>query len=165
MNRMIKYITIAIVLLLLQSTFANFITLRGIAPDFLLIFVVMIALIEGRVTSMVYAFILGSIFDLASGGVFGLSSLSKVIGAFTAGFFFNPNKTQQTLGSYQFILIILFVSVIHNFIYFIVFVQGTEFNFWNTLLKYGIATAFYTTIVGVFIVLYFSRKYGVIKNV
>ncbi|RCK77681.1 MAG: Rod shape-determining protein MreD [Ignavibacteriae bacterium] len=165
MNRKIKYITVAILLLILQSTFANFITLQGIAPDFLLIFIVFISLVEGRMNAMIYAFILGIVFDLTTGGVLGLSSLSKVIAAFIAGSFFNPNKTQLTLGSYRFILIVLLVSLMHNFIYYIVFVQGTEFNFWNTVLKFGIATAFYTSVVSVFLVLYFSRKYNMVKNV
>lgn len=165
MNRIIKYLLISIIILLIQSSFANIIALGNITPDFLLILIVIIALMEGKIPAMMFAFILGFLFDSITSGVLGLSSLSKVITAFVAGYFYNENKTLLTLGSYRFIFIILFSSLIHNFIYFIVFLQGTEFDFWKIVLRYGISTAFYTTAFSTLVVFYFSRKYSMIKNV
>lgn len=164
MNRKIKYLFASLLILIIQSTFANFIALDGITPDFLLIFVVIIALVYGKITAMMFGFILGFLFDSITGSILGLSSLSKVIAAFIAGFFYNENKTLLTLGSYKFILIVFISSVIHNIIFFFVFLQGTEFNLWKMILTHGISTAFYTTALSTLVVFYFSRKYSIVKN-
>lgn len=164
MNKLIKFLFSSLLILVLQTTFANFIALDDVTPDFMLILVVIIALVSGQVPAMLFAFFLGLIFDLVTGGILGLSSLSKVLAAFIAGYFYNENKTFLTLGSYRFILIILLSSIVHNSIYFIVFLQGTEFNFWSIVLKYGITTAFYTTALSTLVVFYFSRKYSIIRN-
>ncbi len=164
MNRIIKYLFGSLLILIIQCTFANLIALDGITPDFLLILIVIIALVYGKIPAMVFAFILGFLFDSITGGILGLSSLSKVMAAFVAGSFYNENKTSITLGSYKFILIILLSSLVHNSIYFFIFLQGTEFNFWRMVFRYGITTAFYTTMLSTLVVFYFSRKYSLIKN-
>ena len=51
-------------------------------------------------------FFIGLALDLLSGsdGMLGLSALTKTVAGFIAGYFYNENKTLQTLGSYRFLV-------------------------------------------------------------
>lgn len=159
-----KYALLSLLFIVFQSTVANFISINRVVPDLLLIFIVFIALKQGQINAMVYAFFIGLVFDLVTGGVWGLSSLSKIVAGFVAGYFYNENKTYYTLSSYKFILIILLVSIVHNFIYFVVYIQGSDMEFWKTVVLVGISTSLYTTILSLFIVFYFTRRYSFVRN-
>jgi hypothetical protein len=100
------------------------------------------------------------VLDLLSGndGMLGLTALAKTAGGFTAGYFFNENKTLQTLGSYRFILIIFFVSLVHNLIYFVIFLQGSSAHWWQAILLYGLPAALYTAAFGLIPAFVFARR-------
>jgi hypothetical protein len=93
-----------------------------------------------------------------SGSFIGLSALSKTVACFVAGYFFNENMTQLTLGSYRFIVIMLVTSIIHNTIYFIFFTQGTEIGLARAVLEFGVATTLYTSAIGLIPMFYFSQR-------
>jgi rod shape-determining protein MreD len=151
---------LSLVLILLQTTAVQLVSLNGIVCDLLLILIVYISIKDGQITGTVYGFSIGLVFDLISGGFLGLSSLTKAVCGFIAGYFFNDNKTEITLGSYRFLLVVLFSSLVHNFIYFILYQQGSELNFWLAILRIGLTTTLYTTTVSVIPVLIYARKYS-----
>ncbi len=144
----------------MQSTIIPFFSIANITPDLLLIWIVFIGLKCGQIPGTLYGFGIGLIFDLVTGGFIGLSSLSKSMGGFIAGYFYNENRTEILLGSYKFLLIILTVSVIHNFIYFLIFTQGTEISLYFALFRIGGTTALYTTSISIIPLLFFARKYS-----
>jgi cell shape-determining protein MreD len=96
--------------------------------------------------------------DLISGQFIGLSALSKTIAGFFAGYFYNENKTDYTIGSHQFLIIVGLSSLFHNIIYFVIFVQGSEIGFWSAILRFGLFSTVYTTAVALLPVFAFSRK-------
>jgi rod shape-determining protein MreD len=111
MRQAVVDITLTFLFILLQTTIAQYLAVAGLSPDIALIWIVYLSLRRGQITGTVAGFCTGLVLDLLSGsdGMLGLAALSKTIGGFTAGYFFNENKTLQTLGSYRFILIILSV--------------------------------------------------------
>ncbi len=163
MGRYIKFIFISIIFIVLQTTVANIISIRGISPDFLLIWIVLIAIRYGQIESTLFGFIIGLIYDLATGGVIGLSSLSKSVSGFIAGYFFNENKTVITLSSYRFLLIVLLISLIHNSFYYLIYLQGSELNTFSSIVKIGGITTLYTTTISLLPVFIFMRKYSFIR--
>jgi rod shape-determining protein MreD len=134
-------------------------TLEGITPDILTIWVIYLALKEGQMAGTLWGFCIGLVFDFATGSFIGLSALTKTICGFTAGYFYNENKTPMTLSSYRFLLIILFVSLIHNTIYFIVYTQGSDIGLLRAVFQVGVATTFYTTTWSLLPMFAFARKY------
>jgi hypothetical protein len=90
---------------------------------------------------------------------FGLSALTKTIAGFVAGYFFNENSTEQTLGSYRFLTILLLSSFVHNIIYYGVFLQGIQDSVFTTMIEFSLFTSFYTVSLGVFPMFTFVRKY------
>ncbi len=163
MSRYIKFIFISIIFIVLQTTVANIISIRGITPDFLLIWIVLIAIRYGQIESTLFGFTIGLLYDLATGGVIGLSSLSKSVSGFMAGYFFNENKTEITLSTYRFSLIVLLTSLIHNLFYYLIYLQGSEINTFRSIVVIGGITALYTTTFSLLLVFIFMRKYSFLR--
>jgi rod shape-determining protein MreD len=143
--RYLRYGFISLLCILLQTKVMRLLTVDGITPDVLTIWIVYLALKEGQLSGTLWGFALGLLFDLGTGGFVGLSALAKTIAGFSAGYFYNENKTHLTLASYRFLLIVLLVSVIQNTLYFVVYSQGSEVGLLRAVFEVGLATAFYTT--------------------
>ena len=148
-----------LVLLLLQTTFVPFLSINGFLPDVLLIWVVYIAVTRGQMEATIAGFAVGLLQDAVAIQFFGLSALTKTLAGFVAGYFFNENLTQQTLGSYRFLLIILLSSFVHNVVYFGIFLQGIQDALFTTMIEFSVAASLYTALMGVFPMFTFVRKY------
>ena len=158
-----KYVTealLTLVVLVLQTTLLRFMAIGGLTPDLLLLWIVAVAVRQGQVTATVVGFCSGLALDLLSGndGMLGLAALSKTVAGFLAGYFYGENKILQTLSSYRFVLIALLIGIVHNLIYFIFFLQGSEVSWWGAVLFYGIPTALYTAAVGLIPMFIYARK-------
>jgi rod shape-determining protein MreD len=154
MQRAIGYILVSLLLLLLSTTLVKFLAISEIVPDILLVWIVYVAIREGQIAGMTAGFLLGLVVDLLSGpdGMTGVSALAKTVAGFLAGYFYNENKTLQTLGGYQFIVAIGVVSLVHNVIYFLIFLQGTDMSWWRMILVY-------TAAIGLLPMFAIARKY------
>ena len=158
MTRTIKILFASLFFLLLQVNVVQLLTIDGISPDLLIIWIVYLALTEGQLRSTLWGFSIGLAFDFVTGNFIGLSALTKTVCGFLAGYFFNENKTQLILGSYRILLIVLFVSLIHNTVYFIVFTRGTTIGVLGAILQIGLATTVYTATITLLPMFIFARK-------
>ena len=157
--KQLKYALITLLLILIQTQTMRLLIIEGITPDFLLIWVVYLSLRNGQMTGTIWGFVAGLLFDLVTGNFIGLSALTKTVAGFSAGYFYNENKTHLILRSYQFIIIVLVASVIHNAMYFVLFTQGSEIGFFRAIFQFGLTTALYTSLVTMLPMFVFARKY------
>jgi len=146
-------------LLLLQTTFVPFLSIGGFLPDPLLLWVVYVAIRRGHMEATITGFLVGLLQDAVSMQFFGLSALTKTIAGFVAGYFFNDNSTEQTLGSYRFLTILFLSSFVHNIVYYGIFLQGIQDSVFSTMIEFSLVTSLYTVVVGVFPMFTFVRKY------
>ena len=146
-------------LLLLQTTFVPFLSIGGFLPDPLLLWVVYVAIRRGQMEATITGFLVGVLQDAVSMQFFGLSALTKTIAGFVAGYFFNDNSTEQTLGSYRFLTILFLSSFVHNIVYYGIFLQGIQDSVFSTMIEFSLVTSLYTVVVGVFPMFTFVRKY------
>ena len=160
MRRTAADIALTLLFIVLQTTLARYLAVAGLSPDIALIWIVYLALRRGQIAGTVAGFCTGLVLDLLSGsdGMLGLAALAKTTAGFTAGYFYNENKTMQTLGSYRFILIILTVALVHNLIYFIIFLQGSGVHWYQAIVLYGVPAAVYTTALGLIPTFVFARR-------
>ncbi len=158
MERHFRSVLLVFVLLLLQTTFIPLLALGGVVPDLLLIWVVFTALRRGQVEAMLAGFIVGLSQDLLATQLFGLAAMTKTIAGFFAGYFFNENKTDQTLGTYRFLLVIGSSSIIHNVVYYTIFLQGTDASLPLAVVQISLAVTAYTIAVGALPMFTFSRR-------
>ncbi len=160
MSRPLTDILISVLIFILQTTVARFLAIRGIVPDLVLLWVITIALRRGQLPATIAGFTMGLGLDVMSGpdGVLGLSALAKTIGGFLAGYFYNENKVLQTMGGFQLPLITALVSLIHNLIYFLLFLQGSGLGWAAMVGLYGIPATVYTTAIAVLPMLVYARR-------
>lgn len=159
MMRHFKYLIFVYTLIIIQTQVFQLLSINGITPDILTIWIVYVALKHGQLYATVWGFLAGLMFDLITGNFIGLSALTKTVAGFTAGYFYEENKGQAILSSYPFILIVLLVSLIHNTIYFITFTSGSDLSVWKAFFNIGLATTFYTSALTLIPMFAFARKY------
>jgi len=158
MQRYVGYGLITVGFIIFQTTVVPFAAILNIVPDVLLVWIVYVAIRLGQIPATVAGFAIGLIIDLVSGHFIGLSALSKTVAGFVAGYFYNENKVDYTLGSYQFLIVVGLSSLVHNIIYFVIFVQGSDITFWTAIFRFGLFSTIYTLVLAVLPVFGYSRK-------
>lgn len=158
MPRQIKYFFIALLLLIVQTQLVRLLTVEGVTPDLLTIWIVYIAIKEGQLPATVWGFAVGLMFDLVTGNFIGLSAFTKTVAGFVAGYFYDEHKTPVTLATYRYLVIVLIVSIIHNTVYFALFTRGSDVTLVRATLQIGLATTFYTATVTLLPMFAFARK-------
>ncbi len=148
--RFIYYTIIALLISILQVSILEFISVSSITPDFLIILIVWIALVEGRLWILFAAFIYGIIFDFLSNDLMGMNALTKTIVAFVAGLFYKEAKSDIQLSSLRFPLIVLICSIVHNLVYFLFYFNPSGASYINMILINGLASSLYTTVFSIF---------------
>jgi rod shape-determining protein MreD len=163
MSRNVALILLSLAALLVQTTLVPQIAIATIVPDVVLIWIVYVALTRGQIPAMTVGFVLGILTDVLSGGtsMLGLSALAKTLAGFLAGYSFNENKIGQNLSGMQFPLILLIVSLLHNLLYFLVFLQGSDITWNAAVLQFGLPTTAYTVAVAFIPMFAFARHYRV----
>ena len=119
MQQYIRYSIVTLFLLVLQTTIIPFVSIANIVPDILIVWIVYVAIKLGQIPATVAGFMIGIAVDLVGVHFIGLSALSKTIAGFFAGYFYNENKIDYTIGNYQFLIIVGLSSFFHNIIYFV----------------------------------------------
>ncbi|MCX6137679.1 MAG: rod shape-determining protein MreD [Ignavibacteriales bacterium] len=158
MQRYINYGVITLALLIIQTTIVPFTAIANIIPDLLTVWIVYLAIQLGQIPGTVAGFLIGVALDLVGGQFLGLHALSKTVGGFLAGYFFNENKIAHILGSYEFPLVTGITSFVHNIIYFIILVQGGNISLVTAIFRFGLFSTLYTIAVALIPVLVYSRK-------
>ena len=161
MQRIIFYVLVSLLLVIVQTTVCKFLAIGTVEPDILILWVVYVALREGQIASTTAGFFLGITIDLISGGegMLGLSALAGSVGGFIAGYFYNENKMFQVLGGYQFPLLVFAVTLVHNVLYFLIFLQGSGVGWWRTIVVYGFLASLYTAVFGLLPMFAIARKH------
>ncbi len=139
----------------------KFLAIGNIVPDILIVWIVYVTIREGQIAGTTAGFLIGLSMNLmgTTNGIVGIAALAKTFAGFTAGYFFNENKTYSMLGGYQFIVIVGVASMVHNIIYFIIFLQGSGLSWMESVLYYGVPTTVYTAAVALLPMFAFARKY------
>lgn len=158
MSKIFRYLVASLALTIIQTQLMRYISLQGVTPDLLTIWIVYLAISNGQLSGLLWGFGIGLVADFVTGNFIGLFALTKTVAGFVAGYFYNENKTQMTLGSYRFILIVLFVSLIHDIVYFIMFTQGMEIGLLRAVFEFGIVTSLYTAVVALVPMMIYSRR-------
>ena len=158
MQQYIRYSIATLFLLILQTTIIPFASIANIVPDILIVWIVYVAIKLGQIPATVAGFVIGIAVDLIGGHFVGLSALSKTVAGFFAGYFYNENKIDYTIGNYQFLIIVGLSSFFHNIIYFVIFVQGSEIGLWTAVFRFGLFSTIYTIAFAVLPMFVYSRK-------
>jgi rod shape-determining protein MreD len=160
MAEYVRYAVLLLFLAIVQKTLIWLLAVTSyeITPDILLIGLVYVSIRKGKIAGSISGFLFGLLFDFFSFSFLGLMALAKASTGFIAGFFNRENKIDRYTQSYVFIVIVFFCSLINNFLYFVLYFQGTILSFGDILLRYVIPTAVYTALVSIFPLIVIRRR-------
>ncbi len=132
-----------LLLSVLQSTVVPFISIKGIEPQLLVIFVVYYSLSLKDSHALWFGFLTGLLYDLLSGGVTGVSAFGLTLAAFIT--IENKSKFQQgEIFSYSFLYLIFIVSSIYALV--TNFLNGFTVNVLYAIFVFGVLSGVYTTL-------------------
>jgi rod shape-determining protein MreD len=145
MKKILVIIGFSLLSILLQVVFGSWLTICGIKPDFVLILVLFMAILNGRVFGQLFGFGMGLLMDIIGMGSFmGLSALSKTVAGFLAGYFKNHRNRINRLMFYGLNLLIIFIQF--TIVYLINF-KSTEMGTQYLFLRYIIPETVYTGLI------------------
>lgn len=142
--KIVRYCLVALSVMILQNYIASYIAIRGVAPDFLLLFVLLLAYREGQIWGVLGGLTVGLLQDfLTAPALTGLSAFSKTLAAFSVGYFSGSKRMRRFPGVLS---VVALGVVVHNFVYFAVYVQGSGLSFLRTLFSSGVPRSLYTLV-------------------
>ncbi len=158
--RIFAYVTMAIAIALVQTSFIYIIEIDGFTPDLLLLLIVWVVLQEGRFRGLVFAFSAGLLLDFASTGNLGVNALAKIISAFSVGFFCDIEKKKTNTHSFRFVWFVILASLINFSVFYMLNMNYLEFS-WSSYFFLSIpASTIYTSVLAsIFISLLPRRRY------
>jgi rod shape-determining protein MreD len=162
----IRFLTEAVLLtffaFLVHVFIVPYLSILHVVPDVLLVLVVYFAIREGQLAATVAGFLIGFALDMSGGeqSMTGLSALTKTVAGFLAGYFYHETRVYQTLGSSRFLLVVAVASLVHNVIFFVIYLQGTEIGVADALVFHALPTTLYTVLVTLLPMFHFARKQG-----
>lgn len=149
---------IGLLVIVVQVLVSRFLSIAGVSPDFLLIFVVYLTIRDGQFVGIISAFVLGLLLDIFSSDILGAHALSVTIACFLVGFFYDRERTDQNIRNWPFLMLTLLGAIVNNALYYFLKTRGTEMSFAEFAFRYGAVGALYTVFIAIFPLLYWSRK-------
>jgi rod shape-determining protein MreD len=156
---LLVYVPLSLLCIVLDALVVRYLSIAGIVPDILMVWTVYIAIREGQAASTTAGFLLGATSGFLTSGVPGLLALTKTVAGFLAGYFHNENKIAITLGGYQLIVIVALCSFVHNILYFLIFLQGSDHGWFDAVITYAVPSTLYTSAIAALPMFVFARKY------
>ena len=142
----VTVIVMLFLVLILQRTIIPLISIQGISPDLMLIFIVYWSGQRSRFQGVIAGFTGGLLQDLAGAGVVGVFALSKTIAAYISCSFPWGRLEKNVL---PMSVALLAASSVHYMIYYLFQLRNSAAGFLAMLLRYGIPSVVYTTVLGV----------------
>ena len=131
--------------IVLQVVFGPWLTVGGIKPDFVLILVLFVAILNGRVVGQLFGFGMGLLVDIIGMGSFlGLSALSKTVAGFLAGYFKSRRNRFNRLMYYALSLLIILIQF--TIVYLINF-KSVEISTQYLFMRYILPETIYTGLI------------------
>lgn len=163
LTEIVKYSIVIFVLIIIQKNLVELIGLteHNIQPDIVIIAIVYIGIRRGQIYGSLFGFGAGLIMDILGGSFIGLLALCYSITGFIAGFF--NQEEEKYLYKLNFLYVLLFITAINYFIYFMIYYQGAPVSFGDIIIKFVVSTTAYTGIISLLYV--FMPKKGELNRV
>lgn len=135
----------AAVFLTLQATLAGRLALGAVAPDFVVVCVVLYALQHGPVAGSLFGFVLGLVVDLGNPGYLGLNALTKTVVGFGAG----RLGSATSPGSVVMFVVFLAAAFVHDVLYYFLYLWPRVGGAFASIFTIALPAALYTAVVGI----------------
>ena len=144
------------VLIFFQSLISQAVTIWGVKFDLAIVILVYVALTQGPTYGVIFGFLIGILLDIHTPQTLGWGALVKCLIGFAIGSF-KDNLYLESLYSKGGVI---FFALIFNDLIYYTFARGINSATFRILAQYTLISAFYTSILGMLIILALSRIYS-----
>lgn len=137
------FFAIALVLAVLQYLIFDRLSIYGLTPDLLTVFVVFFAIREGQIKGMTFGFVIGLVLGFFS-GTLGAASLAKTFEGFVGGLF---ATTDEKYISKNLFIAIAVASLIGNLVYYFL-MQSQTVSILKLFFLFGLGGSLYNLLIG-----------------
>ena len=148
---------IGVLIFLVQWLVLGRLTIFGVAPDAVLLYVAWLGLRYGRKTGAVAGFCLGALMDAVHPGSWGTHMLVKTIVGFLVGLFPATERETLLIQPQQALLGSFVIALLHNGLLVIVLALQTDTRSAFMVLGLWLGAAVYTALVGTLATLFMNR--------
>lgn len=146
-------IIVGLVLTVVQLVAIPFISINGVVPNIVLIYLIFYSLKHGQIAGTFFAFFMGFMYDIASAGMIGSGMFSFTLAAFIAGYFYKED-IYEILQNRKIILMLFMLSSILFFFFYSIFgTDSIRIEDQYSYFIYALLSAFYTTLIALFVYL------------
>ncbi|HEX5132151.1 MAG TPA: rod shape-determining protein MreD [Candidatus Krumholzibacteria bacterium] len=135
----------AVVFLVLQAALSARMAIGTVAPDFIVICVVLFGLQRSPIQGSLFGFLLGLAVDLGNPGSLGLNALTKTVVGFAAG----RMGSATSPGTAVLFGVFLVAAFVHDVIYYVMYLWPGVGGAMMNILTIALPSAFYTAVVGI----------------
>lgn len=132
----------------LQLLFIPLLEIKGIKPDLLLVFVILVGLQRERFWGTLVGFFVGLLQDLFCTGFLGVFTIAKTISGFLVRAFSEKSVNNGVL---NFGGIVFAIGIIHNFLVDWISAWGTHVSILIMIFRFVIPEAFYTAVLAMIV--------------
>jgi rod shape-determining protein MreD len=134
-----------VIYLALQAAVASRIAIGSIAPDFVVVCVVLFALQRGSLQGAVFGFAVGFLVDLSNPGYLGLNALTKTLLGFAAG-----GLGAATSPGVLVLAVVFFAAALaHDILYLLIYLWPGVGGALLTVVTNALPSAIYTALAGI----------------
>ncbi len=151
-------IIFSFVLIAIQLVAIPLISINGVVPNIVLIYLLYFSLKEGQIVGTLFAFFIGFIYDLSSGGLIGGGMFAFTIASFVAGYFYKDSFVEILKNTKIVILVSLLSSLLFFFSYSVLGNNGTLLKNHFGYFMFSLFSAFYTTLFALSIYIFRWKK-------
>lgn len=144
MRFLIPVLTI-VVFLGLQSTVAGKIAIGPIAPDFIVVCVILFGLQRGPIQGSLFGFLTGFLVDLGNPSYLGLNALTKSLVGYAGG----RLGATASPGTLVLLFVIFLAAFGHDVVYFLVYLWPRVDSALVSILANALPSAIYTALAGI----------------
>ncbi len=134
-------------MVLFQNSFAPAVSIAGISPDFLLIFLVWHLSKTHRLSITLWSFFAGLLQGFFDVEPLGIIALCKAIALFAAA---SVPWQRYEKGIRPFLYSLILAAFVHNAVYFLFINQASQTGWFGLFLRYGFPSVVYTVIAAGF---------------
>jgi len=134
-----------VIYLALQASVAGRIAIGSVAPDFIVVCVILFGLQRGPILGSMFGFVVGLIVDLGNPGFLGLNALVKSILGFASG-----RLGAATSPGVVVLFVVFFVAgFAHDVLYLLIYMWPHVGGAFLTIVTTGLPSALYTAVAGI----------------
>jgi rod shape-determining protein MreD len=135
----------AALFLSLQAILSARMAIGAVAPDFIVVGVVLFGLSRGPIPGTCFGFLVGLLVDLGNPGYLGLNALTKTVVGYAAG----RMGSATSPGSVVLFVVFLVAAFVHDTIYYIMYLWPAVGGAFMSILTIALPSALYTAVIGI----------------